>query len=55
MQDVIDLYKAIDSFNKEERKAIISANTGEVFFIGSSDLREAVKIQMNSDIKDLLE
>jgi hypothetical protein len=55
MQDVIDIYKAGDSFNKEERKTIISSVTGEAFFIASSDLRESVKIQINDEIKDLFE
>ena len=55
MQDVIDIYKAGESFNREERKTIITANTGEVFFIGSSELRESIKIEVNKDIKTYLE
>ena len=39
MKDVLDVYKAGDSFNEEEQRMIISAVTGQVFFIGSSELR----------------
>ena len=44
MKDVLDVYKAGDSFNEEEQRMIISAVTGQVFFIGSSELRTCVKI-----------
>ena len=44
MKDVLDVYKAGDSFNEEEQRMIISAVTGQMFFIGSSELRTCVKI-----------
>ena len=55
MQDILDLYKAGNSFNKEERKIIISSSIGQAFFIGSSELRFPVKIKMNDNIKKLFE
>jgi len=55
MQDVIDIYKAGESFNKEERKSIISATTGQSFFIGSSELRDTVKIIANDKIKEIFD
>ena len=55
MQDVIDIYKAGESFNKEERKAIISATTGQAFFIGSSELRDTIKINANDKTKQLFD
>ena len=44
MKDVLDVYKAGDSFNEEEQRMIISAVTGQMFFIGSTELRTCVKI-----------
>jgi type IV secretory pathway VirB4 component len=44
MKDVIEVYKAGDGFNKDEQKMIMSAVTGQAFFIGSSELRTGVKI-----------
>ena len=44
MKDVLDVYKTGDSFNEEEQRMIISAVTGQMFFIGSSELRTCVKI-----------
>ena len=55
MQDILDLYKAGNSFNKEERKIIISSSIGQTFFISSSELRFPVKIMMNENIKKLFE
>ena len=53
MQDLLDIYKAGNSFNKEERKIIISSSTGQVFFIASQDLRFPVQIKMNDEISKL--
>lgn len=36
MKDVLDVYSAGDSFNQEEQRMIISAVTGQAFFIGST-------------------
>jgi len=53
MQDILDIYKSGNSFNKEERKIIISLSTGQAFFIGSSELRFPVNIVMNNNIRKL--
>lgn len=55
MKDVLDIYKAGDSFNDEEQRMIISAVTGQVFFIGSTDLRAAIKITTGDYVKKLFE
>ena len=44
MKDVLDVYKAGDSFNDDEQRMIISAVTGQAFFIGSTELRSNVRI-----------
>ena len=44
MKDVLDVYKVGDSFNADEQRMIISAVTGQAFFIGSTELRASVKI-----------
>jgi len=44
MKDVLDVYRAGDSFNEDEQRMIISAVTGQMFFIGSSELRACIKI-----------
>ena len=44
MKDVLDVYSAGDSFNDEEQRMIISAGTGQAFFIGSTELRTCVRI-----------
>jgi len=44
MKDVLDVYKTGDSFNEEEQRMIISAVTGQVFFVGSSELKMSVNI-----------
>jgi type IV secretory pathway VirB4 component len=44
MQDVLDVYKAGEGFNEDEQRMIISAITGQAFFIGSSELRNCIKI-----------
>ena len=55
MKDVLDIYKAGDSFNDEEQRMIISAVTGQVFFIGSTELRAAIKITTGDYVKKLFE
>ena len=45
MKDVLDVYRAGDSFNDEEQRMIISAVTGQAFFVGSTELRACVRIQ----------
>lgn len=44
MKDVLDVYKVGESFNDDEQRMIISAITGQAFFIGSTELRTSVKI-----------
>lgn len=44
MKDVLDVYSAGDSFNNEEQRMIISAVTGQTFFVGSTELRACIKI-----------
>ena len=55
MKDVLDVYKAGDSFNGDEQRMIISAVTGQVFFVGSTELRTCVKITTGEYIKSLFE
>lgn len=45
MKDVLDIYKAGDSFNDEEQRMIISAVTGQTFFVGSTELRSCLLIK----------
>ncbi|MBQ8658938.1 MAG: DUF87 domain-containing protein [Clostridia bacterium] len=44
MKDVLDVYKVGESFNNDEQRMIISAGTGQAFFIGSTELRACVRI-----------
>lgn len=53
MKDVLDIYKAGDSFNEEEQRMIISAVTGQAFFIGSTELRTCVKITSGEYAREL--
>lgn len=55
MQDILELYKSGNSFNKEERKIITSATTGQAFFISGENLRWPIKIVMNNNIKQILD
>jgi hypothetical protein len=55
MKDVLDIYRAGDSFNEEEQRIIISAVTGQAFFIGSSELRTNVKITVGDYMKSLFD
>ena len=55
MKDVLDVYKAGDSFNEDEQRLIISAVTGQVFFIGSTELRTCVNIVAGEYAKQLFD
>ena len=53
MKDVLDVYRAGDSFNPSEQCMIISAVTGQAFFVGSTELRACVRIQAGSYAREL--
>lgn len=53
MKDMLDIYQSGKSFNEEEQKMIISAITGQVFFIGSTELRTCVQITAGEYAKSL--
>lgn len=55
MKDVLDVYKAGDSFNEEEQRMIISAITGQAFFVGSTELRTCIKIIGGNYAKELFD
>lgn len=55
MKDVLDVYRAGDSFNDEEQRMIISAVTGQAFFVGSSELRACVKITAGESARKLFD
>lgn len=55
MKDVLDVYKAGDSFNDEEQRMIISAVTGQAFFVGSTELRTCIKIVSGDYTKQLFD
>ena len=55
MKDVLDVYKAGDSFNEEEQRMIISAVTGQAFFVGSSELRACIRIKAGKNARGLFE
>lgn len=53
VKDLLDIYNAGDSFNKDEQRLIISAGTGQIFFIGSTELRMNVRIIAGIYVKSL--
>ena len=53
MKDVLDVYKAGDSFNDEEQRMIISAVTGQTFFVGSTELRSCVLIKAGEETQKI--
>jgi len=53
MKDVLDVYRAGDSFNDEEQRMIISAVTGQAFFVGSTELRSCVRIKAEKNAEEL--
>ncbi len=55
MKDVLDVYKAGDSFNDEEQRLIISAVTGQAFFIGSTELRSCIRVVAGDYAKKLFD
>lgn len=55
MKDVLDVYKAGDSFNEEEQRMIISAVTGQAFFVGSTELRACIRIKAGKYARGLFE
>ncbi len=55
MKDVLDVYRAGDSFNDEEQRTIISAVTGQAFFIGSTELRACVRIKAGKCARELFD
>ena len=55
MKDVLDIYKAGDSFNDEEQRMIISAVTGQTFFVGSTELRNCILVKAGDYTQSLFE
>ncbi len=55
MKDVIEIYKAGDGFNHDEQKMIMSAVTGQAFFVGSSELRAGVRISTGEYMRKLFD
>ena len=55
MKDVLDVYKAGDSFNEDEQRMIISAVTGQAFFVGSTELRNCIRIKAGDYTQSLFE
>ena len=55
MKDVLDIYKAGDSFNDEEQRMIISAVTGQTFFVGSTELRNCIRLKAGDYTQSLFE
>lgn len=55
MKDVLDVYRTGDSFNDEEQRMIISAVTGQAFFVGSTELRACVRIQAGKFASELFD
>lgn len=53
MKDVLDVYSAGESFNQEEQRMIISAVTGQAFFIGSTELRACIRITAGDYMQEL--
>ena len=55
MKDVLDIYRAGDSFNEDEQRMIISAVTGQAFFVGSTELRACIRIMTGDFTKGLFD
>lgn len=55
MKDLLDIYQTGEGFNEEEQRRIISAGTGQAFFIGSTELRGSVKITSGETARALFE
>ena len=52
-KDLVEIFKVGNGFNQDEQKMIMSAVTGQAFFIGSSELRAGVKISTGEYIQNL--
>lgn len=55
MKDLLEIYQAGDSFNDEEQRMIISAGTGQVFFIGSTEQRNCIRIETGDFTRGMFE
>ena len=55
MKDLLEIYQAGDSFNDEEQRMIISAGTGQVFFIGSTEQRNCIRIETGDYTRGMFE
>ena len=55
MADVLDLYRAGESFNDDERAMIMRAETGQAFFVGSTEFRAGVEIIASPDVESLFD
>lgn len=55
MKDILDIYKVGETFNEEEQRIIITLNTGECFFIGSSELKACIKVEADDNIRKIFE
>ena len=55
MKDVLDVYKTGDNFNEEEQRLIVSAVTGQMFFVGSTETRTCVRVQAGDYAKELFD
>ncbi|MCD8285810.1 MAG: DUF87 domain-containing protein [Clostridia bacterium] len=53
MKDLTELFGAGESFNTEEQRRITAAATGNAFFIGSTELRESLKVEADRFVSDL--
>ncbi|MCD8307971.1 MAG: hypothetical protein LUD51_07095 [Clostridia bacterium] len=53
MKDLCELFGAGESFNTEEQRRITSAATGNAFFIGSTELRESLRVEADRFVEDL--
>ena len=55
MKDVLDIYKAGDGFNLDEQRMILSAITGQAFFVGSSELRTRIRVTTGDYMQGLFD
>lgn len=53
MNDVMELYRSGEGFNADERSMILRAETGQAFFIGSTEFRSSVSIFAGDTVKRL--
>ena len=55
MKDMLDIYKSGDSFNDDEQRMIVSAGTGQAFFVGSTELRSCILVKAGEYTQTLFE